>query len=194
MVKILKKIRGKFKKSGIANLYIDPDMEFINTGEIKSSGAYLAFVENRAVKLANKSNRSYFKNSGRVIFDTNVRIHKGMGIEVEGVFSVGKNTFINPDSIIVCMNKISIGANCAISWNVTIMDTDLHENESAKKNTEIIIGDDVWIGAGAFIGKGVKIGNGSIIAAGAVVVKDVVERTLVGGNPARLIRENVTWS
>ena len=52
----------------------------------------------------------------------------------------------------------------------------------------ITVGDDVWIGGNAVICPGVTIGNRCIIAAGAVVVKDVPDDTMVGGNPARLIR------
>ena len=51
-----------------------------------------------------------------------------------------------------------------------------------------MIGSDVWIGFGAIIMGGVKIGNGAIIAAGAVVTKDVPEYSIVGGNPARIIK------
>ncbi len=53
----------------------------------------------------------------------------------------------------------------------------------------IIIGDDVWIGGSAVICPGVTIGEKSIIAAGAVVTKDVPPFAIVGGNPARVIRE-----
>lgn len=53
----------------------------------------------------------------------------------------------------------------------------------------ITIGDDVWIGANVCICDGVTIGAHSIIAAGSVVVKDVAEYSIVGGNPARLIRD-----
>ena len=52
-----------------------------------------------------------------------------------------------------------------------------------------IIGDDVWVGMGAIINSGIKIGNGAIIAAGSVVVKDVPSYTIVGGNPAGILRE-----
>lgn len=52
-----------------------------------------------------------------------------------------------------------------------------------------IIGNDVWIGYGATILNGVTVGDGAIIAAGAVVTKDVPPYTIVGGNPARIIRQ-----
>ncbi|OGT49912.1 MAG: hypothetical protein A3F17_06470 [Gammaproteobacteria bacterium RIFCSPHIGHO2_12_FULL_41_15] len=58
---------------------------------------------------------------------------------------------------------------------------------SAKGNT--LIGDDVWIGASALIMPGVCVGNGAIIAARAVVTKSVEPYTIVGGNPARLIKK-----
>jgi len=53
----------------------------------------------------------------------------------------------------------------------------------------ITIEDDVWIGAGAIVTDGVRIGKGAVVAAGAVVTKDVMAHTVVGGVPARLIKE-----
>ena len=52
----------------------------------------------------------------------------------------------------------------------------------------IVLKDDVWIGYGAIICSGVTIGQGAIIAAGAVVTKDVEPYSIVGGNPARLMK------
>lgn len=57
----------------------------------------------------------------------------------------------------------------------------------------ITICDNVWIGTGAMILKGVTIGEGAVVAAGAIVTKDVPQRCLVGGVPAKVIRENVEW-
>ena len=62
-------------------------------------------------------------------------------------------------------------------------DSILHE-----KTPKTIIGHDVWIGANAIIPGGIEIGTGAIVAAGAVVVKDVAPYSIVGGNPATLIR------
>jgi acetyltransferase-like isoleucine patch superfamily enzyme len=53
----------------------------------------------------------------------------------------------------------------------------------------IVIEDDVWVGSGAVITDGVRIGRGSVVAAGAVVVESVPPRMVVGGVPARVIRE-----
>ena len=57
------------------------------------------------------------------------------------------------------------------------------------KTAPITIGNGVWIGAEAYIGPGVTIGDGVVIAARAVVVKDVTAWTVVGGNPAKVIKE-----
>ncbi len=53
----------------------------------------------------------------------------------------------------------------------------------------IVVEDDVWVGAGAIITDGVRIGRGAVIAAGAVVTADVPPHTVVGGVPARVLRE-----
>ena len=53
----------------------------------------------------------------------------------------------------------------------------------------ITVEDDVWIGSGAIVLDGVKIGNGAIVAAGAVVTKDVAPHTVVGGVPAKVLKE-----
>ena len=57
------------------------------------------------------------------------------------------------------------------------------------KTKPIILEENVWIGDRAVVGKGVTIGKNSIVAAGAVVVKDVPENVVVGGNPAKVIKE-----
>lgn len=52
----------------------------------------------------------------------------------------------------------------------------------------VLIEDDVWIGARVIILPGVKVGKGSVIGAGSVVTKDVMPYTVVGGNPARVLK------
>lgn len=60
---------------------------------------------------------------------------------------------------------------------------------AARRSKVVTIGHDTWIGHGATILTGVTVGNGAVIGAGAVVSKDVAPYTIVGGVPAKLIRE-----
>ncbi|MGO4351548.1 DapH/DapD/GlmU-related protein [Rhizobium sp. RAF36] len=71
-------------------------------------------------------------------------------------------------------------------WPDADMETDFFE---WRRSNRVTIGHDVWIGHGATILPGVTVGNGAVIGAGAVVSKDVVPYTIVGGVPAKLIRE-----
>jgi len=67
-----------------------------------------------------------------------------------------------------------------------------HDFFDARRARRVWIGHDVWIGHGVTILPGVTIGNGAVIGAGAVVSKDVAPYTIVGGVPAKLIRERFT--
>lgn len=111
--------------------------------------------------------------------------------------SIGEKSFLSVNSRITCIDEVIIGDNTAISWNVQILDTDFHSlvvNGERKTETKAVkIGNKAWIGTNATILKGVTIGDGAIVAAGSVVTKDVPEGCLVGGNPAKVIKENVEW-
>ena len=63
-----------------------------------------------------------------------------------------------------------------------------NKNWSVVSSAPILIKNNVWIGMNVIILKGVTIGEGAIVAAGSVVTKDVPDWTLVGGNPAKIIK------
>lgn len=64
----------------------------------------------------------------------------------------------------------------------------LGEEREAYSNGPIVINDDVWIATDSIILSGVNVGKGAVIAAGSVVVKDVPPYSIVGGNPAKVIK------
>lgn len=107
--------------------------------------------------------------------------------------TLGCNSYINSGCKIRCHKKISIGNDCAISHDFTVMDSDAHSINGDNGTRTVHIGNHVWIGTRVTILKGVNIGDGAVIAAGAVVTKDVMPNTMVGGVPARVIKEYVEW-
>ena len=104
----------------------------------------------------------------------------------------GKNVFINSGCKFQDQGGITVGNNVLIGHNVVLATLD--HNICVSKRAElfaapIVIEDNVWIGANVTVTSGVIIGKGSIVAAGAVVTKDVPEYSIVGGVPAKVIRE-----
>ncbi len=98
---------------------------------------------------------------------------------------------------IVARVGIDIGDEVMIGANAKIIDTDFHPLDAEERiamreeqiqSAPIRIGRRAWIGAGAYILKGVRVGDESVIGAGAVVTKDVPPRTVVAGNPAKVVK------
>lgn len=106
---------------------------------------------------------------------------------------VGDNFHVDYNCTMLDLAEIRIGDNCLIGPDVGIY-TAGHRLEPEGRVLDvyglpITIGNDVWIGGHSTILPGVTIGDGAVITAGSVVTKDVAPRTLVGGNPARKIKE-----
>ncbi len=104
---------------------------------------------------------------------------------------IGKHVFINSCCNFQDQGGIYIGDHALIGHRVVLatIDHDLNPYDRTNHCAPIHIGRRVWIGSGAIITKGVTIGDGAVIAAGAVVTKDVPAYTVVGGVPAKVIKE-----
>lgn len=118
------------------------------------------------------------------------------------------DVYIGDDCVISCMEHIEIGRLTLIAHGVQIFDNDSHPQDARERELDsqymtgrasgqrnlipsapVRIGERVWVGFQSAILKGVTIGEGAVVAAASVVTKDVPAWTLVGGNPARVIRE-----
>ena len=129
-------------------------------------------------------------------------------VDPQGRIEVGDDSVL-VGAVFMCSNLVTIGKRVVISYHVTIADSDFHpiRVEDRKldaianapggdlttrpplKTAPVRIDDDVWIGIGAIILKGVHVGKGARVDAGSVVARDVPAGAHVGGNPARLLRE-----
>jgi acetyltransferase-like isoleucine patch superfamily enzyme len=119
---------------------------------------------------------------------------------------VGRNTFIG-NSLLASAESIEVGDDVLISWGCNIVDHNSHtigwsgrkqdvkdwyhgkKDWSSVVIRPVKICDKSWIGLNVIILKGVEIGEGAVVAAGSVVTKSVPPWTIVGGNPARVLRE-----
>ncbi|MGN8070015.1 sugar O-acetyltransferase [Mucilaginibacter sp. 22184] len=105
---------------------------------------------------------------------------------------IGRNVFINQNCTFYDLGGLDIGDDVMIGPNVSIITTghplDPSQRRSVTIGKPIVIERNVWIAASAIIIGGVTIGKNSVVAAGSVVTKNVPPNTLVGGNPARVIR------
>jgi acetyltransferase-like isoleucine patch superfamily enzyme len=136
-------------------------------------------------------------SGGAVQLADRVKFHRDCTLHLytpEARIVVGSRTYFNEGCQISCFERVTIGDDCAIAWDVHFTDSDQHILDGKPYIAPITVGDRVWIGARATILKGVSIGDGAVIAAGSVVTKDVPARALVAGSPARVVRAGVVWS
>lgn len=109
----------------------------------------------------------------------------------DGKLIVGNNSTINKNTQIDFTGDLTIGNNVLISETTIIITHDHGYNpKSNPVKKSLSIEDNVWIGQNVMILPNVrKIGKNSIIAAGSIVTKEVLSNTIVGGNPAKIIKK-----
>jgi serine O-acetyltransferase len=109
------------------------------------------------------------------------------GLDLPAALEVGPGLLILHGWGVVINKRAKIGSNVTLFNGVVIGQKDTISADG-RLSTYPVVGDDVWIGAHAIIIGGITIGDGAIIGPGSVVTKDVPARSVVVGNPARVLR------
>lgn len=146
-----------------------------------------------------KYERSVWENSGTVEFKGRALFNSGSRISNSGYLLFGNNVLVTANSSIVCVKKITVGADTLISWDVLIMDTDFHKlfnsnGEQVNNPKEIIIGDHSWICCRSLILKGAMLPSDFVIAAGSIITSKLTDKSnCIVADAGRVIKEDVTW-
>lgn len=193
------KIVGKDNKIyvGQKEVFAVPNLEI----SINGNGNIIRIPENHQV-----TGSISIKSSESLI---DIKSTKKVNIFVSTIFQTGQKLLIDEDTIIhgahIFLHEkdasVIIGKDCLFSGNITIWATDGHailDNNTGEIlnpiTKPIIINDHCWCGSNVFMTKNTYLGKNSIIRGGSVVTKSIPnENVIIAGNPAKIIKENITW-
>lgn len=136
---------------------------------------------------------------GNLVIGDRVRIDSiiarvELTVEEGGTLEICDRAFVNAGCSIAATQLVRIGADALIGPHCMLLDNSYHHIEPERRlerpeSAPIVLEPNVWLGARTIVLAGVTIGRDSCVAAGSVVTKDVAPRTLVGGAPAKFIRD-----
>lgn len=168
-------------------LYFSEDPELV--AERKQSRLQMRLI-NQELDDAIRSQlikETFGQTAGKVYIEPQLHFDYGYNI------SVGKNFYANFNCTFLDVCPITIGDNCMIGPNTQLL-TALHPLNPVKRNSglesgkPITLGNNVWLGGGVILLPGVTLGDNVVVAAGSVVTKSFGDNVVVGGNPARIIK------
>lgn len=187
-------LKYKNRIKGVGTIALDPeDSVKLSSSAQMTLGGNIYLNSGRVGKNGRSSILRMDDNSQLITTDSFAFMYGADVILFKNSKMILGQSFINSDCKVRCHEMISIGDGCAISHDFTVMDSDAHKLNGKLKKAPVIIGNNVWIGTRVTILSGVMVGDGAVIAAGSVVTSDVPPQCLVGGVPAKVLKENVTW-
>ncbi|WP_407393681.1 sugar O-acetyltransferase [Methanobrevibacter sp.] len=180
-------------------------LDYVNSKKriIANSKEHLFMTEllHEALKITHKINNEYHTPEEiQELFGelTNTPVNRSLGLmppfntDCGKNIHIGENVFINSGCKMQDQGGIYIGDDVLIGHNACLLTLNHAQEPEARADMypePIHIGDKAWLGSNVTILPGVTIGEGAIVAAGAVVTKDVEANTIVGGVPARYIKD-----
>lgn len=123
-------------------------------------------------------------------------VERRSSISVSGRLTVGTGCYFSIGTVLGCEREVTIGDRVAVGPYCVILDTSKAYTDTGRpiigqghEHAPVTIADDVWIGAGVTVLPGATIGSHTVVAAGSVVRGDIPARVVVGGVPARILRQ-----
>lgn len=203
-VKIMISLIIKTLKKLLLKLHLRSSLSYIETGNSH-------FLENFRLRIIKPgSTKTYLQVGNDCMLDCKILFESG-----EGKVVIGHNNYLG-NSNIICKTEIVFEDNIFVAWGSYFYDHNSHSVDYKEREKDIIqqlqdfrsgklfienknwnvvdaapirVCSNAWIGMNCIILKGVTIGEGAIVGAGSVVTKDVPAWSVVGGNPAKVIKE-----
>jgi acetyltransferase-like isoleucine patch superfamily enzyme len=175
--RIIDRLRNKIKVSKTSIINIDKNVKIVGC----------------KIVIKGKNNQLIIGKNSRLH-----HIHIEMGGE-NSILVIGQNCMIGDNSYLSAKEgaSLTIGNDCGLSRNVKIMTTDGHpifqDGKRINYVKDIVLEPHVWIGDSVTILKGVTIGSGSVVGINSTVTKSVGINSIIAGNPATIIKENIRW-
>lgn len=149
-------------------------------------------------------NYLHIGKKAKIKIEGTCRLGKGVRIKVfdNAVLQIGNSLTSNANMIISCMNSVTIGNDCLVGWNVSILDNDGgHSIQNCKTNEitniprPVSIGNHVWLASNTSILKGVQLPNNSVLGYGSILIGKsfVNEGCVIAGNPPQEVKACCTW-
>lgn len=189
-----KKIRGRDNRILLGGGFLRKSRIQVNGDDNQIEIEDLCVLENCRIYVAGSHNRIRIGRECRLT---------GLELWLEdngNQVVIGNNTRVTGRSHMAVTEgtRLSLGSRCLLASEITVRTGDSHslldgEWKRCNPAADVTIGDHVWIGDGAVILKGVTLGADCVIGARAVVTRAVPERAAAAGNPARIVKEDITW-
>lgn len=197
--KALVLLKSSFYQLRSKEIWAHPNTTIDGLENIRINGVLNVGLE--YIGFLDRSVRTTINVRGALVIDGDVSIGRGCRLDIlpGATCTIHNLSAITCCSDFIIMHSLEIGEHSQISWSCQFLDDDRHTMVYPEKTipsgraSGIKIGNHVWIGSRAIVLKGVSIGDNSVVAAGAVVTRSFPSSVLIGGNPARIIREHVTW-
>ncbi len=151
---------------------------------------------------------SRLTNTEIVIYGNNNRLIAEEGSKFDGpctiamygnsCLKIGSNSGIRGVSFVLKDADITVGRNCMFGYGILLRNNDAHkvldkDGNITNKAADIIIGNHVWLCEKSTVLKGVNVGSNSIVAYGAVVTRSCPENSVMAGNPATVVKNEINW-
>jgi len=167
--------------------------------ELDISGPHGEVEFGRDVVLLGRTRIRFREGGGRLVLGNKVQLQGFFDIGDGSTVRIGAASKINRQCKFIALEGacIHLGRRCLLS-NATLRTCDMHsildlEGNRINPSRSITLENKVWLAENTYVAKGVSIGHDTVIAANSVVTKSIPPHVIAAGNPARIVRSDISW-